>query len=331
MPSDYSLSLNKALHEGKSFVIWRFPEEEQLYHAGPAEECTWDGNMPEEAFVFAPFNPQKHPVYGIGVSGSSSSSKSEAPYCAEKSEYLDLVAHSVQAIASGNYQKIVGARAIHLPAFQEEPLDAFHRLCVKNPNAFCYLWFSPSTGLWMGASPELLMRREEGWLETMALAGTQRPDTVFSEKEVKEQDFVLNYLQEQLNQWSNEVQVSPKEEGKSGHLLHLRNRIKAKLNVNYPGDFEAMQALSPSPAVAGLPKEKAIRFIESNEGMDRTYYSGYLGLVSKQKTQVYVNLRCLQQVNTETFQYVGAGFTAQSDPEQEWIETEEKAKIVLSR
>ncbi|MBI1222853.1 MAG: hypothetical protein GC180_09645 [Bacteroidetes bacterium] len=332
MGSDYKEQLDSAIRNGMSWVIWRFPNEPSLHHLGPALEKAWDGIMPDKpGFIFAPFDTDELPIYGIGVSGVESPIHIEAPNCGGKSDYINYVNASVEAIRNGGYKKIVAARAIFLGHDYADPLDHFHGLCLKNQDAFCYLWFSPSTGLWMGASPELLLHRNGNSLETMALAGTQRPDTSFGYKEEEEQDLVTQYIKFCVSDWSSNVEQKDKEYSQSGHLLHLKTRIEASLNEHYPGDMKALQRLSPTPAVAGIPKGEAMQFIREHEGMSRSYYSGFMGTISASESRLFVNLRCLHQLHGKSYQYVGAGITAKSNPEQEWLETVEKAKVVLTR
>ena len=75
-----------------------------------------------------------------------------------------------------------------------------------------------------------------------------------------------------------------------------------------------------------MPKEKALDFIQKNEAFDRTYYSGFLGEYnSNNQTDLFVNLRCLEVVNDAVNIYVGCGITKDSNPEMEFLETENKS------
>ena len=88
--------------------------------------------------------------------------------------------------------------------------------------------------------------------------------------------------------------------------------------------------MHPTPAVAGQPKEDAIRFIKQLEPHDRDYYTGYLGPFQHQgDTDLFVNLRCMKITPAYISLYVGGGITLESDPAEEWNETRLKAQSLL--
>jgi isochorismate synthase len=90
-----------------------------------------------------------------------------------------------------------------------------------------------------------------------------------------------------------------------------------------------LKVLHPTPAVCGLPKEKAYRFIKENEGYDRNYYSGFVGMLNPLgKTDLYVNLRCLNYKVNELSLYAGSGLLSASELEDEWQETEKKLQTM---
>ena len=88
--------------------------------------------------------------------------------------------------------------------------------------------------------------------------------------------------------------------------------------------------MHPTPAVGGMPKEKAIAFISENEGYDREFYTGFFGPVSREDYQLFVNLRCAQWTKEAVFLYSGAGITSSSDPTLEWVEILKKMKTLAA-
>ena len=102
---------------------------------------------------------------------------------------------------------------------------------------------------------------------------------------------------------------------------------------------EVVSVLHPTPAVCGFPMQKAKKFIFENEGYDRSYYTGFLGelnikgdYINKPKSDLFVNLRCMQVVKNMAHIYVGCGITKDSIPEKEFLETVNKSmtmKIIL--
>ncbi|HBK29014.1 MAG TPA: isochorismate synthase, partial [Parabacteroides sp.] len=92
---------------------------------------------------------------------------------------------------------------------------------------------------------------------------------------------------------------------------------------------DVLSLLHPTPAVCGLPKEDAFRFIIEKEGYDRSYYSGFVGWLSPTgQTDIYVNLRCVN-IHPDTYTlFAGGGLLASSDLEDEWEETIDKMKTM---
>ena len=78
-----------------------------------------------------------------------------------------------------------------------------------------------------------------------------------------------------------------------------------------------------------MPQGKSVRFILEHESFDRRFYAGYLGPVNMNgKTNLFVNLRCMQVTDTQLLFYAGCGITADSNPTKEWLESERKIEVI---
>ena len=90
--------------------------------------------------------------------------------------------------------------------------------------------------------------------------------------------------------------------------------------------MDLIEKLHPTPAVCGVPITKAQTFIHEHEGYERKYYTGFLGEYGiNDTTDLFVNLRCME-INEKAINiYVGCGITAESNPTNEYIETENKS------
>lgn len=163
----------------------------------------------------------------------------------------------------------------------------------------------------------------------VALAGTQslrdgKLPKSWDHKNWREQQLVASYIRRQLST----LGITPEEKGpysaRAGEVSHLKSDFFFSLpNPEKLGDV--LQLLHPTPAVCGLPKEEAYHFIIENEGYDRSYYSGFIGwLDPKGKTDLYVNLRCMNILPQTFTLYAGGGLLAASQLEDEWQETEDK-------
>jgi isochorismate synthase len=224
-------------------------------------------------------------------------------------------------------------KRIELPNFDLNSL--FVKLANAYPTAFAYCWFHPEIGLWMGATPETLLKVNGNIFQTVALAGTQlyegSEEVLWQNKEKEEQQYVTDYIVDSLSNSVSEVQISTPKTIKAGNLLHLKTAIQGiidkKTNLN-----DLVLLLHPTPAVGGLPKINAINFINKSEGYNREYYAGFLGEINynnNSESDLYVNLRCMKiQKNSElntAHLYIGCGITKSSIPEKEWFETVNKA------
>ncbi len=217
--------------------------------------------------------------------------------------------------------------------------DYFQKLCSTYSSAFCYLLFLPRIGIWMGATPELLLQKDSNRLSTMALAGTQRDEGIglknitWGEKEIEEQAMVSDTIASVFDKhFPNSYAKSETETVRAGKVLHLRTLFDAKLKGDDTDFTKLINDLHPTPAIAGLPRKEAQDIIHKIEKHKRGYYTGYLGPVNLHNDDIdlFVNLRCLELINERLLLYVGGGITSSSLAENEWEETMHKASTLSS-
>lgn len=289
----------------------------------------------QAGFVFMPFHEGKKVV--IPFKGNSFSQgnlekleqKSTKNFTSEtnqKEAFENLVSKGISAIQNDEFQKVVLSRKMVLNE-QIAIVETFQNLISTYPTAFRYLFFHPKIGLWMGATPEQLVKINQNHFETVALAGTQlySENVIWETKEIEEQQFVSDYIVTKVKDKVSQLIVSDAKTVKAGNLVHLKSFISGVLTTDFQAN-DLIKALHPTPAVCGLPKEQAIDFILKNEGYNRKYYAGFLGEYNKDnQTDLFVNLRCLEVENDVVNIYVGCGITKDSNPEKEFIETENKS------
>lgn len=239
----------------------------------------------------------------------------------------------IKAINNKEYEKLVlSCSKIFLTS--STPAELFETACMRYPHLMVYLCYTPKTGLWMGCTPEIILDGTGNMFHTIALAGTR---TIFDgdkirkwdEKNIREQKLVTDYIRDILSEYSNRLDISSPYTYRAGQLAHLRTDfffdLKDSANI-----MTALQALHPTPAVCGLPKNKAYRFIQENEGHDRKYYAGIVGPVENEELHLYVNLRCAQLFGNAIRLYVGSGLILESDEVSEYEEIKEKMKTIKS-
>lgn len=252
---------------------------------------------------------------------------------ASRATYHDDFCRFHRAFSEIGFQKLVLARSTDVPHLGTHPATLFKRACELYPEAFVALFSAPQCGTWLVATPEVLMARESDRWHTMALAGTMRYQESlpqWSEKNVQEQAYVAQYIKECLDRYSVDVSIKGPYTTRAGQLVHLRTDFLFTLSDDTLIG-RLLAELHPTPAVCGLPKQEAHRFIINNELCDRSYYSGFSGpLDINSDTAMFVSLRCMRIFNDRYRLYAGGGILPQSEEDMEWEETAAKMQSMLS-
>lgn len=345
--------LNKALVEKLPFVIYRKPKEIDRYgwfqkdnHLNEVTELT------SSCFVFAPFaSEDKIVFYPKECTIIKESNDFEVRYNTKenldqeahssKDFHIQLVSKGIDAIKSGVIEKVVLSRTEEVVLNEKEYENYFLRFLKKYPTAFVYWFYHPNVGMWMGATPEQLVKITDRSVKTVALAGTMKAtdkneDTIiWGEKEVQEQQIVTDFIVDALQPFTKFIKKSKPYTFKAGSLVHIKTDIEAEL-LNENDGYRMLKALHPTPALCGYPKEAARAFILKNEGYNREYYGGYLGewkfnnLDCSNQTDLFVNLRCMKVDKSKGYLFLGGGINKDSEPESEYYETVNKSATVKS-
>lgn len=257
--------------------------------------------------------------------------KAEVPFVANKTQYLTEAALFHKTFEKGKIKKAILSRIKEVPFDEDRTPDLFDSLCIEYPNAFVYLVSSAEFGTWVGATPEILMEVDNGHGRTMSLAGTKSAEdtTSWGEKEIKEQQYVTEFILEKLELTKvGNLKVSPTNIHKAGPVQHLRTDLTFDLGKEKISSL--IQLLHPTPAVSGFPQSDALELIERTEQHIRDFYAGVIGNIGEQQARLFVNLRCCQVQRGKAYLYLGGGHTLDSDAHHEWEETENKAKTILN-
>lgn len=281
-----------------------------------------------QGFIISNFNNKFTYVFQESIE-TEDQVKLIAPFVISPPGYLLQAKEIVSRLKHSSLEKIVYSRVKSEP-ISISGLTLFERLATAYPTAFVYYFQDARLGEWIGASPEILVRGKEGHFESVALAGTKKADetTDWGRKEKEEQAFVSRYLAEllQLHGVSALTSDGPKTVI-AGPLAHLRTDFSWLSDSNKA--WQIAKDLHPTPAVSGTPVQEATAWILQNEKHERSFYAGMIGKLDPDEMNIYVNLRCAQIIGDRLFLYLGGGFTADSDPEKEWEETENKSKTLL--
>jgi isochorismate synthase len=142
----------------------------------------------------------------------------------------------------------------------------------------------------------------------------------------------MDYIEESLfkNEISEYGRTGPYTV-KAGNVVHLKTRYNLSLDQIKGKIGKLITDLHPTPAVCGLPRNKAYELIRKVEKYDRSFYTGFLGPWGlNSESRLFVNLRCAELKKEKLLLYIGGGLTAESDPEAEWEETIRKSQTLLS-
>lgn len=336
--------INEWKNTNKPFVVFKKPNSTkiQAYFQNDLNVVYTD-DFETSGFVFAPFNNQESAVIfseetsiyleeeitidEFKFDNKSITFKEEE---SSKNYHIKLVEKGISAINYGEFKKVVLSRKESINLDNADSLSIYKKLLFSYPTAMVYWWNHPKIGSWMGATPETLLQINNDSFTTMSLAGTQlyngTTNVKWQAKEIEEQQFVTDYILQNLVNNVSEVSVSDTETIKAGKLLHLQTKITGTHKNNTKN---LINSLHPTPAVCGLPKEASKDFILNNENYNRSFYTGFLGELNiKNTSHLFVNLRCMEINNNAINIYVGGGITADSNAEKEWLETVNKTSTI---
>lgn len=339
--------LKKQYEAKRPFVVYALPGTHEVEACFQRDDTAHvlEGNS-DPGFAFHPFHPTETAYYIPKAAAACYSTELKLDvivptpqqwekYPNEQEQYEEMVNKAIQWIVHKKTLKIVTSRKHILKLKKLDIGMLFERLFILYPTAFRYIWYHPKTGMWCGASPELLLESDGNCFKTMALAGTRAPDSfgrvLWTEKEREEQQFVVDDIASKLQKVLTVIKISKTVNHKAGTVVHLRTDISGCVKKGKNSLYDIVQSLHPTPAVCGCPAEKALNFIKTFEGYDREFYTGFMGPMGKsdQDTSLYVNLRCMKIDQGMAHIYVGGGITRGSDPHQEWLETENKLQTML--
>ena len=250
----------------------------------------------------------------------------------QERSYVQTIERLVSRIQPTGLRKVVYARQIESSCCEKDRYYVvFKALLEMFPDAFVSLVHLSGEETWMGASPELLLSNiPDQEFKTIALAGTKPVGKeAWGNKEIEEQEMVRSYVERVLADQQITAVQSDRYTRTAGNVSHLCTSFFSETALPFSRLNEVVSALHPTPAVCGLPKEEALQVVLESEPFDRRYYAGYLGPVSSDGVQLFVNLRCFRLDAAKTVVYVGGGITQDSDPFEEWDETCLKAQRLL--
>jgi salicylate biosynthesis isochorismate synthase len=257
--------------------------------------------------------------------------------------YVDRVQRILGEIEAGRLQKVVLSRAVHVTA--GAPVDPVAWLVALRERFPTCTLFAVGEGesVFLGATPERLVRVDGDRVSTAALAGTaprgasRAADRALgaalrdSLKNGAEHAVVVRFLEQSLADCCNDVVVAREPVLlRTRTVQHLCTELSARRRAGAPSLLELVERLHPTPAVGGAPREDALRWLAENEGFERGWFAGPVGyLQSNGDGEFAVALRSALVRGRHATAWAGAGIVARSEPRAEFTETELKLRTVL--
>ncbi len=302
-------------------------------------------DIPPEAsgFIVAPFQPSvRTPVFlfediktdRLPLPDPASTGHGHTVCTSDQEAYATAFDHIKYAIASGTVRKVVLARSETVSGTSADTTRLFAIACRTYPDCYTALMAIPGHGIWLTATPELLYQTHNGTGKTTALAGTMAWTDAengirWTTKDSEEQKIVSDYIRSKFAQNSISFSEGTPHTVKAGNLAHIQTDFTLQPDSN--SAIEILRLLHPTPAVAGVPQEDAVKTIQEAEGKDfRKYYAGFSGFLNchGEETACFVSLRLMHMKADSITLYAGGGILAQSSMQNEWNETVQKLDIM---
>lgn len=258
-------------------------------------------------------------------------------------QWMDAVKRAKDEINRNNADKIVLAREIRLKLTDNAEIAVIlNRLMDTQSNSFVFA-FERNGDCFLGATPERLVKLEDGQLLTACLAGTaprgatKEEDTrignklLHDEKNRREHEFVVHMIKNAMKKYCTSIEI-PDEPVlyPLRNLQHLYTPVTANLKTGF-SIFDIIEQLHPTPALGGVPREKSLSFIREYEPLDRGWYGAPIGwLDSNQNGEFAVAIRSGLIQGDEVSLFAGCGVVKDSDPTAEYEETNVKFLPMLS-
>lgn len=260
-----------------------------------------------------------------------------------RQEFMDAVVRIKEYIAAGETFQTVLSRKLEC-GIRCRPFDIYRALRSINPSPYLY-YLDFGDHQVIGASPEMLVRVENGTVTTVPIAGTRKRgknpeeddalarELFADEKERAEHTMLVDLARNDIGRGAEFGSVHVDgfmSVEKFSHVQHLVSVVEGKLSQEYDA-FDAFSACFPAGTVSGAPKIRAMQIIDEIEPSQRGLYAGAVGYIGFDKVLEFaIAIRTLEVSGGIARIQVGAGIVADSVPASEWEETENKCRAMLA-
>ena len=259
-----------------------------------------------------------------------------------KEEYCGMVEKAKKYIFEGDIFQIVLSNRLEVP-FEGSLLNTYRNLRTINPSPYMF-YFSGTDVEVAGASPETLVKLEDGVLHTFPLAGTRKrgkdeeddrrieAELLADEKELAEHNMLVDLGRNDLGRISRfgTVEVeSLRQIHRFSHVCHIGSTVRGEIAEGKDA-LDAIESVLPAGTLSGAPKIRACQLIGELENNKRGIYGGAIGYIDfTGNMDTCIGIRLVYRKNGKAFVRSGAGIVADSVPENEYEECMNKAKASL--
>jgi len=260
-----------------------------------------------------------------------------------KNKFLGMVKKAKEYIKLGDIFQVVLSQRFEAK-LTKSPLDIYKKLRVTNPSPFMF-FFNFKDFQIIGASPEILVRLRDNKITVRPIAGTRprgkttkedlyyEKDLLKDKKELSEHLMLLDLGRNDAGKVSNINSVKVTESfiiEKYSHVMHIVSNVTGKYNKKF-SKFKSLLAGFPAGTVSGAPKIRAMEIIDELETTRRKVYAGGIGYFSANgEFDTCIALRTAVAKNKKFYVQAGAGIVADSKPNNEYMETINKAKALIN-
>ena len=260
----------------------------------------------------------------------------------DKEQYCTMVEKAKKHIYEGDIFQIVLSNRLSAP-FEGSLFNTYRILRTINPSPYMF-YFSGTDVEVAGASPETLVKLENGVLHTFPLAGTRprgkteqedielEKELLADEKELAEHNMLVDLGRNDLGRVSRFGTVAPEKLRsvvRFSHVMHIGSTVRGEIREDKDA-LDAIEAVLPAGTLSGAPKLRACQLIGELENNKRGIYGGAIGYIDfTGNMDTCIAIRIAYKKNGRVFVRSGAGIVADSEPEKEFQECINKAKASL--
>ncbi|KZE34935.1 anthranilate synthase component I [Crenobacter luteus] len=274
----------------------------------------------------------------LSLPGARTEAKSEYG----EAEFKDAVVAAKNYIVDGDIMQVVLAQRMSMP-FSESPLALYRALRSLNPSPYMFFYHFDDFHV-VGASPEILVRRENDTVTVRPIAGTRvrgktrEEDQALAEelladpKEIAEHVMLMDLGRNDVGRVADTGSVKVTDNmviERYSHVMHIVSSVEGRVGPDV-SNIAILKAAFPAGTLSGAPKVRAMEIIDEFEPTKRGVYGGavgYLGFSGDMDLAIAIRTAVIK--NDTLYVQSGAGIVADSVPESEWQETQNKARAVI--